>query len=111
MVIVACLRECLGESMTLVPLVLVVEDDRSISGLIAELLEEAGCTVLTAGTGAQALEQVRAHLLDLVILDWMLPDIHGDQLCKQIKACREDTFLPVLMLTARSGVADRIAGL
>lgn len=97
--------------MKRIPLVLVVEDDPSLASLIAELLEEAECTIHTTGTGAEALALVDTGMLDLVILDWMLPDMPGDQLCRTIKARGENTFLPVLMLTARSTLADRIAGL
>jgi|GEM_PF-1052568 len=91
--------------------VLIVEDDPNISRLIAELLKEANCTAQAVGTGAEALVQVDTGVFDLVILDWMLPDIAGDALCRRIKERHEDTFLPVLMLTARSELADRIAGL
>jgi DNA-binding response OmpR family regulator len=93
------------------PTVLVVEDDVHISKLIAVLLDEAEYDVLTAGTAKDALAQIEAAEPDLVILDWMLPDMPGDQLCRVIKDRSQAMFLPVLMLTARSTLADRIAGL
>ena len=97
--------------MTRVHEVLIVEDDPHLSQLIAELLQDAGYTVSMASTGATALARLEAEPLDLVILDWMLPDMAGDQLCRTIKARCSETFLPILMLTARSALADRIAGL
>jgi two-component system, NtrC family, sensor kinase len=91
--------------------VLVVEDDPHISALIALLLEDAGYTVSAAGSGAAARERVDAGGLDLLILDWMLPDMQGVHLCRLIKSRRDQPFLPILMLTARGETADRVAGL
>jgi DNA-binding response OmpR family regulator len=91
--------------------VLVVEDDLHISKLIAVLMSEANYQALTAGTAKQALGLIAQSEPDLVILDWMLPDMLGDELCRVIKARSAAAFLPVLMLTARSTMADRIAGL
>ncbi|HET9223775.1 MAG TPA: response regulator, partial [Roseiflexaceae bacterium] len=79
--------------------------------LIGMLLEEAHYRVTTAGSGAAALAQVENGQPDLVILDWMLPDVQGVDLCRKLKARRGDTFLPILMLTARGEPADRVAGL
>src|SRR6266511_3773463 len=100
-----------NKAMNHVPTVLVVEDDIHISKLIAVLLTEAHYLALTASTAKHALALIDEAEPDLVILDWMLPDMLGDQLCRVIKARAPATFLPVLMLTARSTVADRIAGL
>jgi signal transduction histidine kinase len=93
------------------PAILVVEDEPHIATLISMLLEEAGYSVTTAGSGAAALAQIEAGEHDLVILDWMLPDVQGVSLCRKLKARHGDTFLPVLMLTARGEPADRVAGL
>jgi DNA-binding response OmpR family regulator len=97
--------------MNSIPTVLVVEDDIHISKLIAVLMSEANYRTLTAGTAKQALRLIAQSEPDLVILDWMLPDMLGDELCRVIKARSGAAFLPVLMLTARSTMADRIAGL
>ena len=97
--------------MKRVPTVLIVEDDPSLASLIAELLEEDGYAIQAVGRGAEVLALVNTTTLDLVILDWMLPDMNGVQLCRMIKERMGNTFLPVLMLTARSTLADRIAGL
>ncbi|MFL5800633.1 MAG: sensor histidine kinase [Roseiflexaceae bacterium] len=93
------------------PAILVVEDDPHISTLIAILLEDAGYVVVTADTGMAGLECVSAQALDLVVLDWILPDLQGVHLCRMIKARTSNTFLPILMLTARGETADRVAGL
>ena len=97
--------------MNSIPTVLVVEDDIHISKLIAVLMSEANYRTLTAGTARQALGLIAQSEPDLVILDWMLPDMLGDELCRVIKSRSATAFLPVLMLTARSTMADRIAGL
>jgi signal transduction histidine kinase len=95
----------------LTPAILVVEDEPHIAILISMLLEEAGYRATTAGSGAVALTAVETGQHDLVVLDWMLPDVQGVSLCRKLKARRGDTFLPILMLTARGEPADRVAGL
>ncbi|HEX9372112.1 MAG TPA: response regulator [Roseiflexaceae bacterium] len=97
--------------MSHAPIVLVVEDDVHICKLIAVLLDEAGYRPLTANTAAAALASVERDQPDLMILDWMLPDMSGVQVCRVVKERTAGTFLPVLMLTARSEPADRVAGL
>lgn len=97
--------------MNRVSTVLVVEDDPYISDLITLLLEDSGYEVCTAATAASAYEQIESGSPDLVILDWMLPDTPGDQVCRVIKGRPGQSFLPILMLTARSTLADRVAGL
>src|SRR5215208_4062011 len=94
-----------------IPIVLVIEDDPYISKLIGVLLEEANYQALVASNAAEGFALIEQHNPDLVILDWMLPDLPGDQVCRLIKARTAKTFLPVLMLTARGELADRIAGL
>ncbi|MBK9712323.1 MAG: response regulator [Kouleothrix sp.] len=97
--------------MAHIPVVLVVEDDVHISKLIAVLLEEAEYRPVRASTAVDAIASLDHDDPDLVILDWMLPDMPGDQVCREIKRRSANTFLPVLMLTARNELADRIAGL
>ncbi len=93
------------------PAVLVVEDDPSIASLVMLILEDAGYSVHSVSTAEDAIVHLDIGQLDLIILDWMLPDMQGDQLCQLIKQHSASTFLPVLMLTARGDLADRIAGL
>lgn len=97
--------------MNRVPVILIVEDEPHISRLVAILLEEAGYRSIAAGTATEALGSLDRDRPDLVILDWMLPDMPGDQVCRAIKQRTDGTFLPVLMLTARNEIADRVAGL
>lgn len=97
--------------MTRTCTVLVVEDDPHISDLIAFLLQDAGYQTETASNAGRARMLIEQRDIDLVILDWMLPDIPGDKLCREIKSREGKSFLPILMLTARSGLADRVAGL
>src|SRR6266566_2980694 len=88
--------------------VLVVEDEASIASFVAAYLKNAGYTVRTAATGAEALKLVESEKPALVVLDLMLPDIDGVEVCKRIRETRD---VPVLMLTARDEDVDKIIGL
>ncbi|MBN1993001.1 MAG: response regulator transcription factor [Anaerolineae bacterium] len=90
------------------PVVLVVDDEPQMVGVISYALQVAGFEVLTAYDGHQTLQYIRDRHVDIIVLDVMLPDIDGFELCRQI---RQDTMLPILMLTARSDQADVITGL
>src|SRR2546421_1768181 len=88
--------------------VLVVEDEASIASFVAAYLKNAGYTVRTAATGGDALRQVVAEKPALIVLDLMLPDIDGIEVCKRI---RQTSDVPILMLTARDEDVDKIIGL
>jgi two-component system, OmpR family, response regulator RegX3 len=88
--------------------VLLVEDETSISGPLASALEREGFEAAVAGTAAEALEKARAIEPDLVLLDLMLPDGSGFEVCRELRADRD---VPVVMLTARGEEADRVVGL
>ncbi len=89
--------------------VLLVEDDPRLAEMLCEYLGQAGFRVAAASTGAGALRQLTAEAsYDAVVLDLMLPDMDGLDVCREIRA-RSDT--PVLMLTARGDAIDRIIGL
>jgi DNA-binding response OmpR family regulator len=88
--------------------ILVVEDEPSIASFVAMYLKNAGYTVRTAPTGGDALAQVLAEPPDLIVLDLMLPDIDGVEICRRI---RQRSDIPVLMLTARDEDVDKIIGL
>jgi DNA-binding response OmpR family regulator len=88
--------------------ILVVEDEASIASFVALYLKNAGYTVRTAATGGEALAQVNAQLPDMIVLDLMLPDIDGIEICKRI---RQRSDVPILMLTARDEDVDKIIGL
>ena len=88
--------------------ILVVEDEVALSDLVRSHLEKVGYTVDQAFDGNQALAAADRVRPDLVILDWMLPGMDGLSVCKEI---RRKHLMPILMLTARGEVADRITGL
>ena len=88
--------------------VLVVEDEASIASFVSLYLKNAGYTVRTAATGNDALAQAGTGDVDLVVLDLMLPDIDGIEVCRRL---RKATDMPILMLTARDEDVDKIIGL
>ena len=88
--------------------VLVVEDEASIASFVAAYLKNAGYNVRTTASGTEALKLVESEKPALVVLDLMLPDIDGVEVCKRI---RQTGDLPVLMLTARDEDVDKIIGL
>jgi DNA-binding response OmpR family regulator len=90
------------------PTVLVVEDERDIREVLRRYLERAGLSVLTTGTGAEAIRLLTSAPPDLVLLDLGLPDVDGTDVLREIHAAGRP---PVLVLTARSTVDDRIHGL
>jgi two-component system OmpR family response regulator len=89
--------------------VLVVEDEVKMAGLLKRGLEEEGYAVDTAGDGEQAVWLATENPYDLLVLDVMLPDLDGFEVCRRLREAGR--WSPVLMLTARDGVADRVAGL
>jgi len=93
---------------TKTPTVLVVEDESSIASFVALYLKNAGYEVTTAATGSEALARVAASEVALIILDLMLPDIDGIEVCRRI---RQRSDVPILMLTARDEDVDKIIGL
>jgi DNA-binding response OmpR family regulator len=88
--------------------VLVVEDERKLRDFVRSYLERAGFTVLSTGSGAEAIEMVTAASPDLVILDLGLPDVPGETVAREL---RDAISTPILMLTAKSAEEDRIRGL
>jgi two-component system OmpR family response regulator len=89
--------------------VLVVEDEVKMAGLLKRGLEEEGHAVDTAGDGRQALWLAAENPYDAVVLDVMLPDFDGFEVCRKLREARR--WSPVLMLTALDAVPDRVAGL
>jgi DNA-binding response OmpR family regulator len=88
--------------------VLLVEDERKLRDLVRSYLERAGFTVLSTGSGAEALTLAASGSPDLVILDLGLPDIPGETVARELRAAGR---VPLLMLTAKSSEEDRIRGL
>ena len=88
--------------------VLVVEDEASIASFVALYLKNAGYDVATVANGTDALASVDREQPSLIVLDLMLPDIDGIEVCKRI---RQRSDVPILMLTARDEDVDKIIGL
>lgn len=82
------------------PLVLVVEDDSAIRRLLVQVLTHQNCNVLEAASGRDALHKLRQDLPDLVVLDAMLPEIHGFEICSRMKESSVYSSIPVIMVSA-----------
>ena len=91
------------------PRILLIEDDPRLAGLVTEYLGEAGFVVSTAATGRAGLDRIGREPYDAVVLDLMLPDIDGLEVCRQLRASSSE--VPMLMLTARGDTMDRVVGL
>ena len=91
--------------------ILVVDDEEHILELVRFNLEKSGYQVVTAETGSEAMELLKQQPVDLLILDLMLPDVEGIDVCKQLRASDAHAALPIIMLTAKSEELDRILGL
>ncbi|MBN1675125.1 MAG: response regulator transcription factor [Kiritimatiellae bacterium] len=90
--------------------ILIVEDDRDIARLVRYNLEKSGFATVEAGTGEAALDLLSRERVDLIVLDLMLPEIDGLDVCRRIKQSERLADLPVLMLTAKGEEVDRIVG-
>jgi two-component system phosphate regulon response regulator OmpR len=90
------------------PNILLVEDDRRLAEMVSEYLGEAGFSVSVAGDGRTGLARLAAEAFDALVLDLMLPDLDGLEVCRQLRAFSD---VPVLMLTARGDAMDRVVGL
>ena len=88
--------------------VLVVEDELKIRELVRRYLEREALSVLTTGSGAEALTMLETQQVDLIVLDLNLPDVSGETVAAEV---RSRSAIPILMLTAKSTEADRIRGL
>lgn len=91
------------------PHILLVEDDDELRGLVANRLAESGYEVTAVVSGSDALERVASGLPDLVLLDIMIPEIDGLEVCRRLRA--EHPLLYIIMLTARAQEIDRVVGL
>jgi DNA-binding response OmpR family regulator len=92
--------------------ILVIEDDPSIRLGLEDTLRAKGYTVMVAGKGELGLGLAAEHRPDLIVLDIMLPDIDGFEVCRRLKASRDGLAdIPVIMLTARGAELDRVRGL
>ncbi|MDF2141987.1 phosphate regulon transcriptional regulator PhoB [Paenirhodobacter sp. CAU 1674] len=93
------------------PCVLVVEDESAQREVLQYNLEAEGFRVAMAVNGDEALLMVKEEKPDLIVLDWMLPNVSGIEICRRVKANPETRSIPIIMLSARSEEADRVRGL
>ncbi|MFQ5532234.1 MAG: GAF domain-containing protein [Candidatus Methylomirabilales bacterium] len=93
------------------PCILVVDDEPGILRVLRGVLERQGYTVLTATSGTAATELVRTHPVNLVVLDILMPDVDGIAVCRHIKDDPNLQHIPVILLTAKDAVSDRVLGL
>ncbi len=93
------------------PCVLIVEDEGAQREVLKYNLEAEGFGVVVAETGDEALLLVREEQPDLIVLDWMLPNVSGIEICRQVKADPQTRAIPIIMLSARSEETDRVRGL
>ena len=93
------------------PLILVVEDEPPLQKLLAYNLEAAGFAVAQAFDGEEAQTLIDERVPDLLLLDWMLPQVSGLELCRRLRRRADTAHLPIIMLTARGEEPDRLRGL
>ena len=92
------------------PRILVIEDEPGLQQVLDYNLRREGHEVLLAPSGAEGLRIASEALPDLVLLDWMLPDRSGTEVCRQLKGAPATTRIPVIFVTARGDEVDRIVG-
>lgn len=89
----------------------IVEDDPDIIRLVMEICEKAGLQPLGFSRGEEFFRHLKRRLPDVVVLDLMLPDIDGLNICRQLRATPETSHLPILILTAKGEEMDKVVGL
>ena len=93
------------------PLILDVEDEEPLAELLGYNLEKAGFRTVISSSGEDALLHVQIQQPDLAIVDWMLPERSGIDVCRSLRAQADSRKLPIIMLTARGEESDRVLGL
>ena len=91
--------------------IIIVEDEKALVTLLKYNLSKEGFKIKEAETGQEGLQLIKRELPDLVILDWMLPDFSGIEVCRLIKRDNKLKSIPVIMLTAKSEIEDKVRGL
>jgi CheY-like chemotaxis protein len=90
--------------------ILVVDDDLDTVRLVGLLLEKRGYEIVAAASGEQAIEKAQTERPDLVILDIMMPDMDGYEVCRRLRSNVATSEIPVMMFTAKTGVSDKVEG-
>lgn len=93
------------------PAILIVEDEAPLAELIRYNIQTAGFEARLAQDGEDALLQISENPPDLIVLDWMLPQVSGVEICRRLRAQKNNAAIPIIMLTARGEEADRLRGL
>ena len=93
------------------PTVLVVEDELAQREVLSYNLEAEGFRVLKAENGEEALLVVEEDMPDIIVLDWMMPNLSGIEVCRRLKTRPETRAIPIIMLSARSEEVDKVRGL
>ena len=91
--------------------ILIVDDEKNIVEAVRYALEKEGFRTVVAHDGARGLELARREVPDLVLLDWMLPELDGLEVCRLLKRDEATRSIPILMLTVKSGETDKVLGL
>jgi two-component system, OmpR family, phosphate regulon response regulator PhoB len=93
------------------PLVMIVEDEPPLAELLSYNLDKAGYRTVIANTGEEAIGLIEMELPELAVIDWMLPERSGVEVCRILRNKEETRNLPIIMLTARGEEGDRVIGL
>ena len=91
--------------------ILIIEDDPRLAAMVADYLSQSGFRATVAADGGAGLARLKQEPFDALILDLMLPDMDGLEVCRQVRAENDLAGLPILMLTARGDATDRVVGL
>jgi len=91
--------------------ILIVDDEQDVLDLLAYNLQKAGYKTVAARDGAAALQKARDLMPSLILLDLMLPQMSGTEVCKQLKSNPKTAHIPIIMLTAKAQEVDRVLGL
>ena len=91
--------------------ILIVEDEQDIAQLVQHYLQKEGFRSVTATSGVEAVKKVKEEKPDLIVLDLMLPEMDGLEVCKQVRSTPDTAMLPIIMLTAKAEESDTIVGL
>lgn len=91
--------------------VFLVEDEQSIITLVEYNLKKEGFKVAFSSNGEEALKEIKSHEPDIVLLDWMLPDLSGIDVCKSLKKDTKFRDIPIIMLTAKGEEEDKVSAL
>lgn len=90
--------------------ILIADDEKDIRNLVSQILGDEKYKFIFAANGREAIDAANKNKIDLLILDLMMPEIDGIEVCRQLKQNKETRKIPVVMLTAKTGVADKIEG-